>query len=193
MSRIFGYARVSTAEQHTENQLKALEAAGYELPPHRYFEERISGRVKAMDRPKFKEMVNKLEPGDSVVVLKLDRLGRNASDILDTVNLLQDMGVKVLLLDHHAGDLTSSTGRLWLTMLAAFAQFESDRIRERTLEGLARSSKKPGRPPADKTSAAIQRCRAKGFSQSETSKATGFSLSTVKRYWISAASGQTNP
>lgn len=186
MGRLFAYARVSTADQTTQNQLQALKAAGYVPEPHRYFEECISGRVKALDRPMFRRLVDKLEPGDTLAVLKLDRLGRDARDILETVEHLERMGVQVVLLDHGAGALTSATGRLWLTMLAAFAQFESDRIRERTLEGMARSTKKPGRPPADKTAEAVRRCRARGFSQAETRNATGFSLSTVKRYWSGA-------
>lgn len=186
MGRLFAYARVSTADQTTQNQLQALEAAGYAPEPHRYFEECISGRVKALDRPMFRRLVDKLEAGDTLAVLKLDRLGRDARDILETVEHLERLGVQVVLLDHGAGALTSAAGRLWLTMLAAFAQFESDRIRERTLEGLARSTKKPGRPPATKTAAAVQRCRAQGLSQSQTANAAGLSLSTVKRYWNGA-------
>jgi putative DNA-invertase from lambdoid prophage Rac len=145
MSRLFAYARVSTAEQTADNQRQALKAAGYD-PGLRYFEEQISGRVPALERPVFLRMVNKMEPGDRLVVLKLDRLGRNAADILQTVEFLQAEGISVTLLDGGAGDLDSAAGRLFLTLLAAFAQFESDRISERTREGMARSGKKAGRP-----------------------------------------------
>lgn len=187
MGRLFAYSRVSTEEQNPDNQRQALARAGYEPEPYRYFEERISGRVKATDRPKFKQMLGKLEPGDTLVVLKLDRLGRDAGDILETVSLLNDMQVRVVLLDHGAGDLSGAAGKLWLTMVAAFAEFESSRISERTKEGLRRSTKKPGRPPAKQTTQAIRRCRERNFSQAEASQATGFSLSTIKRHWAAAA------
>lgn len=183
MSRLFAYARVSTADQNTENQLRALKAAGYD-PGNRYYEEKISGRVPALERPVFRRMLDKMEHGDRLVVLKLDRLGRNAADILETVEILQEQGIKITLLDGGAGDLDSAAGRLFLTLLAAFAQFESDRISERTREGMARSGKKPGRPAGQSPAVAhVQRCRERGFTQRETATATGLSLSTVKRYW----------
>ena len=183
MGRLFAYARVSTTDQHPENQRLSLAASGYNPEPHRYFEESISGRVPANSRPVFSQLLQKLEAGDTLVVLKLDRLGRDAQDILATVKSLQAIGVRVMLLDAGAGDLGTATGQLWLTLLAAFAQFESDRLSERTKEGMARSSKKPGRRPAIKTTDKIQNCRHRGFTQQETATATGLSLSTVKRHW----------
>jgi putative DNA-invertase from lambdoid prophage Rac len=187
MSRLFAYARVSTTDQHTENQRQALIAAGYD-PGRRYFEEKISGRVPALERPIFRGMVDKMEAGDRLVVLKLDRLGRNAGDILETVELLQEQGIQVILLDAGAGDLGTAAGRLWLTLLAAFAQFESERLGERTREGMARSGKKAGRPAGQSPAVAhIRRCRVRGFTQQETSTVTGLSLSTVKRNWSAAA------
>ena len=187
MSRLFAYARVSTAEQTNDNQREALKAAGYD-PGHRYYEEKISGRVPALDRPVFRRMIDKMEQGDRLVVLKLDRLGRNAADILQTVEVLQEQGISVTLLDGGAGDLDSAAGRLFLPLLAAFAQFESDRISERTREGMARSGKKAGRPVGQSPAVAhVQRCRQRGFTQQETATATGLSLSTVKRHWSVAA------
>jgi len=190
MGRLFSYARVSTADQHPENQRQALAAAGYAPEPHRYFEERISGRVPALERPVFAQLLQKLEPGDTLAVLKLDRLGRDAKDILATVQHLQGMEVRVVLLDAGAGDLGTAAGQLWLTLLAAFAQFESDRLSERTREGLSRSQKKAGRRPALATAAKIQRCRQRGFTQTETAEATGLSISTVKRHWNAAIDSQ---
>lgn len=187
MSRLFAYARVSTTDQHTENQLHALKAAGHD-PGRRYFEEKISGRVPALERPVFCQMLAKMEPGDRLVVLKLDRLGRDVADILRTVKALQEQhGILITLLDAGAGDLDSAAGRLWLTLLAGFAQFESDRQSERTKEGMARSGKTPGRPVGVSPALGhVKRCRVRGFTQQETATATGFSLSTVKRYWKAA-------
>ena len=186
MSRLFAYARVSTADQNNDNQLQAMKAAGYD-PAHRHFHEQISGRVPALERPVFRRMIDKMEAGDRLVVLKLDRLGRNAADILQTVEFLQAEGISVTLLDGGAGDLDSAAGRLFLTLLAAFAQFESDRISERTREGMARSGKKAGRPVGQSPALAhVHRCRLRNFTQQETATATGLSLSTVKRYWRAA-------
>lgn len=183
MSRLFAYARVSTADQNTDNQLHALKAAGFD-PGKRYHQEQISGRVPAFERPGFRRMLEKMEAGDRLVVLKLDRLGRNAADILKTVEVLQEQGIQITLLDAGAGDLGSAAGRLFLTLLAAFAQFESDRISERTREGMARSGKRAGRPAGASPSIGhVNRCRVRGFTQQETANATGLSLSTVKRHW----------
>ena len=76
MSRIFAYARVSTVDQVNENQRAQIKDAGYRIEPRRFVEEKISGSVPAMSRPGFKKLMDKLEPGDTLVVTKLDRIGR---------------------------------------------------------------------------------------------------------------------
>uniref|UniRef100_UPI00356B1036 recombinase family protein n=1 Tax=Zhongshania sp. TaxID=1971902 RepID=UPI00356B1036 len=79
MSRVFAYCRVSTTEQATENQLFAIQKAGFEVTNDRCVSETISGSTEAMKRPAFRAMVeHSLEKGDTLVVLKLDRLGRDA-------------------------------------------------------------------------------------------------------------------
>lgn len=139
MSRTFLYARVSTAEQTTDNQLLLAEKAGYAVIPSRVFAETISGTVPAMERPVFVQVINKLEPGDLLVVAKLDRLGRNAADIDRTVEHLRQMGVRVVVLDLPVMEVTSAAGELVRRMFAAFAQFERDQLVERTHAGLARA------------------------------------------------------
>ncbi|HBW1478272.1 TPA: recombinase family protein [Klebsiella pneumoniae] len=186
MSRIFLYCRVSTTEQTVDNQLLALAHRGYTVPPARAITETISGGVCAMERPQFRNMVqNKLESGDSLVVLKLDRLGRDMIDILSTVDMLRAKGIMVKSLDLDGVDLTSSAGRFQMSVLAAVANFEKDRIRERTQEGLAKAKaqgKKLGRPNATRTDR-ILACKENGLSQSMTAKELGVSIATVKRYW----------
>ncbi|WP_218745603.1 recombinase family protein, partial [Vibrio parahaemolyticus] len=121
---------------------------------NRVVSETISGSVKAMDRPEFKRLVDRLEEGDSLIVLKLDRLGRDAIDIQQTVQMFVDMGVRLICLDLPVSDLSSAEGRLMLQMFGAFAEFERNRIRERTTQGLERAKaegKKLGRPPAKET------------------------------------------
>ncbi len=84
--RTFIYCRVSTREQDTQNQVLAIERAGYKVPESRVISEDISGSVQAMQRPKFRAMVeHKLEAGDQLVVLKLDRLGRDNIDVQQTI------------------------------------------------------------------------------------------------------------
>ncbi|WP_079214535.1 recombinase family protein [Herbaspirillum robiniae] len=139
MSRSFLYARVSTDDQSTENQLLLAKQAGYEIPKHRFFAETISGTVPAMERPEFTKVISKLEQGDMLVVTKLDRLGRNAADIEHSVEMLRKMEVRVVVLDLPVMEVTSAAGELVRRMFAAFAQFERDQLVERTHAGLARA------------------------------------------------------
>lgn len=187
MSRTFIYSRVSTNEQTTENQVLEISSRGYDVEKHRVIEETISGSVQAMQRPKFKTLVNdKLESGDTLIVLKLDRLGRDNIDVQQTIDMLLAKGVKVVSLDLPIADLSSAEGKLMRQLFAAFAEFERNRIVERTQEGLARAvanGAKLGRPEAKKTTSQVQEAKAQGFSQSQAAKALGISLSTIKRHW----------
>ena len=139
MSRVFAYCRVSTADQTTENQIQEIRAAGFDIAEHRVIQETISGSVKAEDRKGFSSLLQKLEPNDLLVVTKLDRLGRDSTDVVSTVNSLKQMGVSVKCLALGDADLTSSVGQMTMTILAAVAQFERDLIKERTYAGLARA------------------------------------------------------
>lgn len=192
MGRTFAYCRVSTVEQTTDNQVAAIRGAGYNIEPHRVISETISGSVQAMERPAFRSMVeHKLEPGDTLVVLKLDRLGRDNIDVQQTISNLSDSGVKVVSLDLPAHDLASSEGRLLLQMFAAFAEFERNRIRERTQEGLERAKsqgKKLGRPAANDTTEKVQQLKTQGLSQSQVAAKCGLGIATVKRHWNKSAS-----
>ena len=151
---VFGYGRVSTREQCTLNQRQEIEAAGYRID-YWFADEGVSGATSACDRPQFREMLHRLRDGESVVVSKIDRLGRDALDIQKTVKELKAMNVGVRVVQLGGTDLTSSAGKMLLAMLAAFAEMERDLIVERTNAGLARaraSGKKLGRP--EKTTAA---------------------------------------
>jgi len=139
MSRTFLYARVSTSDQTTDNQLLLAKQAGYVVEPRRVYSETISGTVPAMERPEFIKVVSKLEQGDMLVVAKLDRLGRNAADIDRTVETLRAMDVRVVVLDLPVMEVTSAAGELVRRMFAAFAQFERDQLVERTHAGLSRA------------------------------------------------------
>ena len=92
---IFGYGRVSTAQQDTENQRLELEQAGWMFDF--WFADIVSGKVQAIQRKAFAEMLGKIRTGETLVVAKLDRLGRDAIDVLQTVRLLSDRGIKVIV------------------------------------------------------------------------------------------------
>jgi putative DNA-invertase from lambdoid prophage Rac len=122
MTRTFLYARVSTAGQTTDNQLLEVKQAGFTLQPRHIIAETISGSVQAADRPGFSKMLDKLDEGDTLVVTKLDRLGRNTTDVLSTVERLAGMGVHVHCLALKGVDLTSASSRLHMTVLAAWLE-----------------------------------------------------------------------
>ncbi|WP_445441295.1 recombinase family protein [Citrobacter portucalensis] len=187
MSRTFAYCRVSTSEQSTENQIMAIRQAGYAVNDSRVISETVSGGVQAMQRKGFADMVtHKLEAGDQLVVLKLDRLGRDNIDVQQTITMLVDNGIDVVSLDLPVRNLSSAEGKLMLQMFSAFAEFEKSRIIERTKEGLVRArkeGKKLGRPVAADTFQRVQEARTKGLSQSKAALALNLSLPTIKRNW----------
>lgn len=184
MSRVFAYARVSTVEQLTENQKEQIAQAGYQIEPPRYIEEQVSGSVPALQRPGFVRLLDRLESGDTVVVTKLDRLGRDSIDVQQTVKLFQSRGVRLVVLQLGNLDLTSSAGELMVKMLAAVADFERDLIIERTQAGLARAKaegKRLGRPTktTEKDRMAIVAALERGQSIGELAKSYGISRALI--------------
>ena len=117
-----------------------------------------------MERPGFARLVDRLEPGDMLVVTKMDRLGRNAIDVMTTIERLGEMSVRVKSLDLGDADLISAAGRMVTHILNVVAQFERDLIRERTQAGVDRAraqGKRLGRPPVlDLRAASGDRSRA---------------------------------
>jgi len=145
---LIGYARVSTHEQLLDLQLDALAKAGVESD--RIFTDKISSR-KAK-RPELKRALDQLRPGDTLVIWRLDRLGRSLRELIDLVNLMQSKGADFISLTEHM-DTTTPGGRLVFHFFASVAEFERDIIQERTRAGLeaARArGRKGGRPPLSK-------------------------------------------
>ena len=142
---LIGYARVSTIEQDLALQLDALRAAG----TTRIFEDRgVSGA--RTERPGLNAALSFLRDGDTLVVWKLDRLGRSMTHLLQTVSDLEGRGVGFRSLTENI-DTTTPTGRLVFHIFGALGQFERDLIRERTNAGLAAAAargRKGGRPVA---------------------------------------------
>ncbi len=139
MPRVFAYCRVSTADQTTENQRMEIKAAGFAIELRRLIEESISGSVAAKERPGFMKLIDRMEPGDVLVVTKLDRLGRNAMDVRATVEQLASSGVRVHCLALGGVDLTSPAGKMTMQVIAAVAEFERDLLIERTQSGVIRA------------------------------------------------------
>jgi len=135
---LFAYSRVSTSNQNTENQKLEIQRAGFNVDY--YFEDvGISGKTSASQRTQFSLLLDKIRDGETLIVSKLDRLGRDAIDVLSTVKLLSERNIKVIVLQLGNTDLTSTTGKLLLTMLSAVAEMERSMIVERTQAGLARA------------------------------------------------------
>lgn len=149
MSRIFAYARVSTIDQAPENQILEIESAGFAIEPHRIITETVSGSRPIVQRKGFSRLLDKMEKGDVLVVTKLDRLGRDAVDVSNTVAKLEKIGIRVHCLALGGVDLTSSAGKMTMHVINAVAQFERDLLIERTQAGLSRAKvqgKQLGRP-----------------------------------------------
>jgi len=150
-----GYARVSTLDQTPASQLDALTAAGCD----EVFTDHASGT--RTDRPALARVLERLRPGDTLVVWRLDRLGRSTAHLIDTVTGLGERGIGFCSLTE-ALDTTTPAGRLLLGIMASLAAFERDLVRERTLAGLAAARARGrvgGRPPtmtADKLAVARQ-------------------------------------
>lgn len=178
----FGYTRVSTKEQTIENQRLEIAAAGYRVD-YWFADEGVSGKVSAMQRPQFTKMLGQIRDGETLVVTKLDRLGRDAQDVGATIKQLAARGIQVIVLQLGKLDLTSAAGKLMLTMLAAVAEMEHDLLVERTHSGLERAKaqgKTLGRP-AKTTGQQRQAIK--------TAHAAGESVSALARqYKISRAS-----
>ncbi|NIE79514.1 recombinase family protein [Asaia sp. As-1742] len=142
----YGYARVSTDMQSVDAQLPALEAEKLDM----IFVETVSGAVPARERPVLALLLDRLQPHDSLVVVRLDRLGRDAIDMLQLVSALdaRDIRARILALGIETG---TANGRLFLTILMAIAEFERELIRERTRAGIAAAraaGRRIGRPRA---------------------------------------------
>jgi len=179
-----GYARVSTREQNLDMQVIALAEAGCE----RIYEEKVSG-VKA-ERPILNNLINQLRPGDTLVIWKLDRLGRSLKNLVQLVQQLMENNIGLCSLNDPI-DTTSPQGRLIFNIFASLAEFERDIICERTLAGLnaARArGRLGGRPRGLSKKAEATACAAetlykeKKLSVIDICKKLSISKSTLYKY-----------
>ena len=186
MARTFAYLRVSTTGQTTANPLQEIKAAGFKVEPRRVITETVSGSIAALQRRGFTRLLDRLEPGDVLVVTKLDRLGRSAMDVGSTVAKLAKLGVRVHCLALGGVDLASSTGKLTINVINAVAEFERDLLVERTQAGLSRAiaeGKALGRPPSltDDQRKAVERRLEQGATVSTLAREFNTSRNTIMR------------
>lgn len=175
-----GYCRISTSEQaeSLENQEQTLLIHGCT----RSFTDVASGAKSK--RPGLTAAIDYAREGDTIVVTRLDRLGRTTLDTLRTVQELDERGIRVEALDVNL-DTATPAGRLVLNMIASLAQWERDLLIERTKEGLAHAraqGRTGGRPriPEDKREAVLA-ALSSGMSQKQVAEAFGISRSSIYR------------
>ncbi len=182
---IYGYARVSTRGQARDgNSLDAQKLQLQEAGAETVFSDAFTG-TKA-ERPELKKLLDKIQPGDTLIVCKLDRIARSASQGSELIEQLLQSGVTVHILNMGLMD-DSPTGRLIRHIMFAFAEFERDMIVTRTQEGKAIAKQRPGfregRPPEygrQQKEHALELLRTHSYSQVE--RLTGISKSTICRY-----------
>jgi DNA invertase Pin-like site-specific DNA recombinase len=178
MGAILGYARVSTDDQDVAGQTMRLAETG----AIKIFSDVRSG--KTMERPGLVALLAYARDGDTLAIVRLDRLGRSLGELLTTVAMLKERGIALLSLEERI-DTNSAAGELIFHVFGAIAHFERRLIAERTKDGIAAArarGKRPGRQPldADKIAAALSLVRA-GLSPTAAAKHLGLGRSTVYR------------
>ncbi|MEC5218658.1 putative DNA-invertase from lambdoid prophage Rac [Actimicrobium sp. GrIS 1.19] len=174
----FAYGRVSTKEQTADNQRIEIEAAGHAIDY--WFADTVSGKTCASQRPQFAALLGQIRNGETLIVSKLDRLGRDAQDVGATVKLLASRKISVIVLQLGKLDLASAAGKLMLTMLAAVAEMERDLLVERTQSGLARAKSEGkilGRPTKTTPAQRIEMVEKYGSGESVSALARAYSVS----------------
>lgn len=142
MSNLYGYARVSSVQQDLVGQVEALE--GFGVPAENILKEKMSGKT-AKDRPIWSKLYQDLKDGDTLVVHKLDRMGRSVTDVVNTIEDLNNRGVGLVIIDlnidtrREQSGISNAMTKAMLTMIAAFAEVERTMIQERTAAGIERA------------------------------------------------------
>jgi len=176
-----GYARISTLEQHLDLQIDALKKAGCE----KIITDEVSGSVA--DRPGLSKLKELLRKGDTLIVWRLDRLGRTLRHLIEWVNELDEQGISFKSLQETI-DTTSPSGKLIFHIFGALSEFERNLIRERTRAGLAaarargRQGGRPKKLKKDKRQLAVDLYNNKRHSISQICDMAGISKPTLYKY-----------
>lgn len=181
---IVGYARVSTSEQNISLQKEELKKYGAE----KIFEDKISGSKK--DRPGLNKMMEMIREGDTLIIWKLDRLGRSLKNLIEFVSQLNERGIHLKSITDSI-DTSTASGKFFFHIMAALAEMEGALIRERTrvgLEAARRQGRFGGRKPlmTDSKLKAARKLLKSGELPRDVVRNLGVSLATLYR-WIPAA------
>lgn len=190
---LLGYTRISTVHQDDELQRDALRKLGVEVD--HIYSDVVSGTKEARTRPGMQRLLGFARPGDTVVVWRIDRLGRSLLDVLATVHELRERNIAVQSISDGI-DPATTTGRLMLNMLGTLAEYERELIVERVNAGLAASRKAGtvfGRPVSDpkvigEKLEVVWAARARGKSAAEAARLVGWSRATLYRHQAQQAS-----
>jgi DNA invertase Pin-like site-specific DNA recombinase len=183
-----GYGRVSTADQNADSQRDALTKAGVD----QIFLDTFTGTKSS--RPQLDRMKEQLRSGDTIVITRLDRLGRSTKDLLNLVSDLKEQGVNLEVIEQNINTSTPE-GKLFFTLVASFAEFEREIMRARTIDGLASARARGrvgGRKPA-MTQAKINTARqmySEGKYVKEIAEVLGVSRPTIYRALEQGDSGK---
>jgi DNA invertase Pin-like site-specific DNA recombinase len=187
-----GYARVSTAHQSLDQQMDALTGAGVDAA--RVYTDKLSGTSTRQQRPGLAALLDYARQGDAIVVVGIDRLGRNAAEVMTTIRDLGERGI-VLRSLREGIDTSNASGRMVAGVLASLAELELELGRERRTA--ARDARRArgqsiGRPKAltDEKSALAQRMHDSGESATTIAVTLGVSRATVYRVLAEQADGQ---
>lgn len=186
-SKRFGYIRVSTVQQNLERQIDALTAEGIDAPD--IFSDRISGTKSS--RPGLDDLLSRVRPGDSITVHSLDRLGRSALHVFQTIADLEERGVTVHSLKESEAALTGATGEFVRKLMVLVAELERNMNAERVAEARAARAARTtdgeqvaGRPRSALTPdkiAKVRKLHAKGHSAADIAKLVDMSRASVYR------------
>ena len=189
MSTLIGYARVSTSDQSTEIEVAALKKAGCSFVRT----EKVSGRSRE-GRTELQNVLQFVRPGDTVVVTKLDRLGRSIRDVLNLVHELSQKGASLQVLEP-AIRTDGPVGKMVLTVLGMVSEMELGFIKERQRAGIEQAKAKgiyKGRP-VSLDHQAILRMRKEGMGATDIAKATGCSRGAIYKVLNAEATRMGNP
>ncbi|RFA07767.1 invertase [Subtercola boreus] len=190
--RLLGYTRISTAAQDAQLQVDALVKIG--VQQRDIFSDVTSGTKVAASRPAMSRLLEHAVEGDTVVVWRIDRLGRSLTDVLNTVKSLQQAGINVQSVSDGI-DPSTKTGRMMLGMLATLAEYERELIVERVNAGIAvaqAAGTRFGRPPSDPQVIAekleiVRTARKAGRTAADAAQLVGWSRATLYRHELAAA------
>lgn len=187
MGLLLGYVRTSTTDQHGQMQFDALLEAGVK-EEHIYFDQ-LSGAKAARDRPALSKLLGYARDGDTVLVYRIDRLGRSLIDVLNTVNEMQGRGIGLKSLVDGI-DPSSASGRLQLGLFATLAEYERELINERVRAGIEAAKSRGvrfGQKPVnqDTVESKLEVARqllSKGKTVERAAETVGWSRATLYRY-----------